>query len=301
MLCAMVAGTALVIVGGARREPPATPAIAAPHVAERPWLGQEAAAQIIGAHGALGPLFDGLEVGGPAPAAEARARIAAFARAHDVELELEIVDATLASVRFAVTYGGCCGYEGADVLALRLDRPSNGGCTHPQTWLDHWALVTEDGTYVRASVRVNRVDVRWERALTFAELLARADQLIGMDAASVRAAAAERWVAGLGDGDHLLAVPYAPADQRPYPIDVRAPESPALRLTVEAGTIAEVSLVAGELGETSDARDAARGALRARWGRPAHRSGDGSTWRTAARTVTAELDGWLPRLTIRRP
>ena len=132
MLAAMVAGTVAVIAGVPRREP-APPGRAHPSVGarERPWLTREATAQIVTVDGSLGPLFAGVELGGPPPTPDVRARINAFARANQVEIELDVADDTLVAVRFAVSFGGCCGYEAADVLALRLGRPDTGGaaCT----------------------------------------------------------------------------------------------------------------------------------------------------------------------------
>jgi hypothetical protein len=74
-------------------------------------------------------------------------------------------------VRFAVTFGGCCGYEGADVLALRLSRPQTETCCGcgRGTWIDDWAITSDAGVYMRASVRVNHVAVRWQRALALPE------------------------------------------------------------------------------------------------------------------------------------
>jgi hypothetical protein len=312
MLCAMVAGTALVMLVGARREPSASKASAPRRVEAQPWLSKEAAAQIVGADGRLGPLFAGVELGGPAPSIEVRERIEKFARSNHVDIQLEIVDAELASVRFAVSYAGCCGYEGADVLALRLRRPSTGGCCvcGPDTWINDWAFASDDGTYMRASVRVNRVEVRWERTLNLTGLLERANSLLGSDATRVRAVARERWETrhvpsrfyGEPDEAHaFVAMPYArrdyPAD---LPIDLRSNEDFGVQLGVQNGRIAEVSFAMRELGDQSDdAFKAATKALRSTWGRPLARSHDKWTWRTADRTITAELAAWPARVTIR--
>ena len=64
-----------------------------------------------------------------------------------------------------MTYSGGAGYEGADVLALRVGRPSTGGCCvciGPDRWINDWVFATEDGEYVRARVNVNRLVVRWD-------------------------------------------------------------------------------------------------------------------------------------------
>lgn len=73
-------------------------------------------------------------------------------------------------------------------------RPSTGICClcGNDTWIDDWAIVDE-ANYMRASVRVNRVEVRWAPRLTIAELLARANDLVGQPASSVREVARERW------------------------------------------------------------------------------------------------------------
>lgn len=308
MLCAMVAGTALVMLVGARHDPSPKPAAPA-RLEEEPWLSKEAAAQIIGADGKLGPLFAGVELGGPAPSIETRERIENFARANHVDIELEIAEATLVSVRFAVTYAGCCGYEGADVLALRLGRPSTGVCCvcGPDTWINDWAIASDDGTYMRAKVRVNRVEVRWEHALDVTGMLDRANRLLGQDAESVRAAAGERWAS------RSVPSPYYGEPAKPYAflamphatyfdlaIDLRSNDEFGAQLIVEDGRIAEVSFVMRELEEDSDTRSAATKALRATWGQPVSRKRGTWTWRTADRVVTAALDTWRPSVTIRK-
>ena len=67
-LCAMVVGAALVmVVAGRRPEPARARPVPATTRHERPWLTHEAAAQIIGHGGRLGPLFVGVVLGGPPP------------------------------------------------------------------------------------------------------------------------------------------------------------------------------------------------------------------------------------------
>lgn len=174
----MVAGTTLVVLAGSRpASEPRAPVTRRP--SEAPWLSREAASQIIGSRGGLGPLFEGIELGGPAPSAGVRARIAQFARANNVKIELEIAEDEVAAVRFEVMFGGCCGYEGADVLALRLDRPTAQDCCGcEKSWLDDWAITTDDGAVLRARVRVNRVSVRWERPLTVDDLVERRTRIV---------------------------------------------------------------------------------------------------------------------------
>lgn len=307
MLCAMVAGTALVMLVGARPAPVARPASPPPRVAEvEPWLTPEAAAQIVGKNGKLGPLFGDVELGGPAPSVEVRERIERFARTNHVEIDLEIVDARLASVRFAVSYAGCCGYEAADVLSLRLGRPGGGHCCAcaDTTWIDDWALAI-DGVYMRASVRVNRVEVRWAPQITLAELLARANDLIGKDASSVRAAAAERWQKRRVRVDDVLPVsvlemPYVP-DRYPleYPLFLGYIRALGLQVGIEDGRIAEVSVVLLDLENGPETRADALKTLRATWGRPRTRGQHEWKWRTADRSVAVQVDTYEPTITIR--
>ena len=190
----MIAGSvAVMLVVPRRPEPPAKPAPVARSL-ERPWLTREAAAQIVGPAGSLGPLFSDVELGGPAPAPVVRTRIAEFARANGIDIDFEVIDGELVAVRFAVTFGGCCGYEGAVTLARRFGRPrtqSCCGCT--PDWVDDWTVALEDGVHVRGRVRVNRVAVRWERTATMAELLDRAESVIGKARARVRASAGDHW------------------------------------------------------------------------------------------------------------
>src|SRR5262245_16009680 len=96
MVGAMVAGTALILFVTHRpwtkRDEPA-----APPRQEAPWLTQQAAAQIVGKGGTLGPLFAGVAIGGPEPAPEVRARVAEFARTNHVEIAFDVVSGELAA------------------------------------------------------------------------------------------------------------------------------------------------------------------------------------------------------------
>lgn len=296
MLGAMAAGTVAVLLLGARWSEPEGEAPAPERLYETPWLTPEAAAQIIGPHGELGPLFAGVELGAPV-SPDARARITAFARANHVAIDLETPDGDLTAIRFEVSYSGCCGYEGADVLALRLGRPYTGGpCLGgPKTWVNDWALMIDEGTYVRARVRVNRVVVRWERALTADELIERADDLVGQSAAAVREAAGSRW-SDLAVGA-VLEQPFVFPDYGVYPGSARPlnDDKRGIRLLVEHGRIAQASFAlmycdasATELPE----------AVRARWGRPRVHRGTW-TWRTTDRVIAADIGSYPPTLTIR--
>jgi hypothetical protein len=297
MVAAMIAGTVLVVVAGAR-SPTTQRAPPQPPPPEVPWLTPEAAAQVVAPGGGLGPLFEGVELGGPAPSPAQRARIAAFARDHRVAIELEVDDGELAAVRFAVTFGGCCGYEGADVLALRLGRPDTERCCGCEsTWIDDWALTLDGGVRMRGRVRVNRVDVRWEPALELPELLDRADRLLGMHVASVRDAAGDRW-SELEPGRRYqleVAYPFVDATWFVNPgMEHRA--DLGLHLTAERGRIVEVTL---SLRDRDD--DRARvlvATMRSRWGRSRVASG-AWTWLLSDRVVTAALHAPITRIAIR--
>src|SRR5262245_9618481 len=92
-LVGMVVGTALTLLLGARPDrvtPTPTPRLPP----ERPWLTPAAAAEVFGDSGRMGPLFDDVELGGPAPPSPVRARIAEFARTHDLDIDLEMREGT---------------------------------------------------------------------------------------------------------------------------------------------------------------------------------------------------------------
>lgn len=250
-------------------------------MAEVPWLSKEAAAQIVAEDGNLGPLFTGLSLGGLAPSAEERERIARFARDNRVQIDLEVADDELVAIRFDVTYGGCCGYEGAEVLALRAHRPYlDGGCFGgPRTWLNNWAVGYDDGTYLRARVDHNRAVFRWERTLTTEEVLARAEAVLGTDTAKVARAAGDRW-STTATGVRVLEVPYV---QGPWESAQRS--DLGLSVTAERGRVVELAVV---LRGTFDHR--VEDILRARWGRPTVRDTTW-TWRKGDRVIVAEVDG----------
>jgi hypothetical protein len=275
MIGAMIAGTAIVVVVARRPEHDRQPA---PHErpVEAPWLTPEAAAQVIGADGGLGALFDGVELGGLPPTASTRARIAEFARANHVAIDLEVVDSKLAAIRFDVSFGGCCGYEGADVLALRLQRPSTGHCCvcGGDKWIDDWATATDGGVHVRARVRVNHVSVRWERTATVSEVIERADALMG--AAIDR----EKWIEVESGRHYRVELPF-PSRRSDLSMNVLA----------ERGHVTEVSFAFEDHGESAEA-------MRARWGRP-RIHGDTWTWQLRDRTISVESPDDEPRIIIR--
>jgi hypothetical protein len=298
MLGLMVAGTALVMSLGARHEPAAH---APPPVHDEvPWLTKEAAAQIVAPGGAPGPLFDGVHLGLPVPAEEAD-RIAAFAKANNVELGLEIVEGDLAAIRFTVSYGGCCGYEGADVLAARMGRPETGHCCvcGPNTWIDDWTVI-EDGIRMRGRVRVNRVSVRWEKPATLAEIVERADSLLGADRDAVARAAGDRWSVIEPNRRFLLEVPFPTASSNDYGVAPRLEDrlDMVLLVTARAGVITEISFTLRDPDRGDDEPSRISNILEARWGR-AKRGEYEWTWRKQDRVVSSTIDSFSPIITIR--
>jgi hypothetical protein len=263
---------------------------------EEPWLTREAAAQIIGNRGTLGPLFTGVELGGPAPSSAVRGRISAFARANHVTIDLETAEDQLVAVRFDVTFSGGFGYEGADVLALRLERPSSGRCCvcGEDTWINQWFVESEDGVHMTARVRVNRVSVRWERTASLSEVLQRAEAIVGWSAQSVRDAAGDRW-REIEAGLYRLDVPYA-FGYVSLGMGMSLPSDLAgMKVAVENERVAEVSLALYG-GENAYQL---RKLLRSRWGRPATNRDQTWTWRTGVQTMTAKLWEYPSTVTIR--
>ena len=291
LLFATVLATALIIIVLMRRSEPARQATVHAPRAETPWLSREAAEQIIGPGGTLGPLFSDVMLGGPVPAPEVRARIAEFARRNHVSIDFDYANNGLDAIRFAVSFGGCCGYEGADVLALRLSRPSTGNCCvcGPETWINDWAIATEDGLHVRARVRVNRVEVRWQRLMTTADLLERADSLLGMHAVTAGKEARDAWFELERDRSYRLEVPYMLFGDSPFVSDAR--NRPGLRVVVERDRIVQVSL------ELQYADSDVLEALAKQWGRPRKRN-DTWTWQLPDRVVTAEVGAGTSPITI---
>src|SRR5690242_6881957 len=95
MLIAMVGGAALTVFLGTRRGDPPKELPPAHSPVEDPWLTNEAAAQLIGPSGELGPLFKDVTLGGPAPSPEVRQRIDKFARANRVRIDFDVAENTL--------------------------------------------------------------------------------------------------------------------------------------------------------------------------------------------------------------
>jgi hypothetical protein len=291
LLGTMVAASVAAVAWGARDRPTAEGADVVAHPPERPWLAKEAAAQIVGPDGTLGPLFADLMLGGLAPSAEARARIAAFAHQNGVSIDLEVDDDQLVAIRFDVSYSGCCGYEGAEVLALRARRPSiGGGCMGTdERWLNDWSLQHDDGTHLRARVDLNRVQFRWERTLTSDEVLARADELVGRNTIALARTARER-LRTLGTQRFVLEVPYA------FDRHMETVESNALGMIVTSD-LDRVTEVAFTLRD--DGYRTLPDILKARWGRPTVR-GSTWTWRKADRVIEASVENEYANVTVRR-
>ena len=257
---------------------------------ERPWLDHAVADEIVGPGGTLGPLFTGVTLGGAPPPAEVRDHIAAFAREHDVAIDFEIVDDELVAIRFDVTFGGCCGYEGAEALANRIGRPKHlGGCGDPTYYYDNWALAHEDGTHVDGTVRVNRFSLRWERAIAVDEMLSRAEQLLGAERGTISAAAGDRWLELETGKRYLLELPYSFVNHSWQPARSR-PADRGLTITTDRRIVTDVMF------ETS----ADRKLLKKRWGTP-RVVGEGSwLWYRGDRAITADFVDERTTVTIAR-
>ncbi len=300
MLIAMVGGAALTVFLGTRRGDPPKELPLAHSPVEDPWLSSAAAAQLIGPGATLGPLCEGVTLGGPAPSPEIRARIDQFAAANRVKIGLDVADNKLNAVDLEVVYGGCCGYEGADVLSLSLGRRSTGVCCvcGDDTWIDDWTLALEDGTFMRGRVRTNKVNARWEKTATLPELFAIAESLIGKNALEARDAARSRWSETEPGHRFRYAVPYPFI---PY-LDIGAGTPKSARddlgmdVVVERGLVEEVSFSFAFYEE--DGKKKLKDALRARYGRPRMLE-EVQTWQRPGATVTLD-DFYRTRVTLKR-
>ncbi|HEX7700816.1 MAG TPA: hypothetical protein VF403_08845 [Kofleriaceae bacterium] len=261
---------------------------------ERPWLTHEAKSQLVGPDGTPGPLFAGVTLGGSPPSAEARARIAEFARANHLDIRLEVSDDELRAIRLSVTFGGCCGYEGADSLASRFHRPKRQSCIDCKSdWVDDWSIALDIGVNIRARVRVNRFEVRWEPTLSTTELLETADGIVGKQRAEVTKAAAERWIELEHGHRYTLEVPYPFRHVSYGEYAAALPDSAAnLQIEGEHGHIDEVAFTLRD-GDIDDVK----ATMRAHWGRP-HVAGSTWVWKKHDRTITAEVDDYSSAVTI---
>ena len=286
ILVGFIVGASALAVGKAAtsKRSAEPPPVVERKVPEKPWLSKDAAAQIVTESGALGPLFEGIDVGGAPPSAKQRALIAEFARKNDVTIDFDVRGGVLQSVRFEVSYGGCCGYEPADLFARRIGRPFNGGgCFGEKEWLNDWAASPGDGTRLRARVDVNTVSLRWDAELSVPELLARADGVIGRPADAIGRRAGDRWIS-LERGKFLL--------EQPYPFEgldhwTRATRSFDLgfHLGVADNRVTSVTF-AVRGGDTADRT--VLPLLEAHWGKPT-REGEAWTWTKVDRTITAQV------------
>jgi hypothetical protein len=280
LLAALLVGIGLVGVVAASW--PAPSAEVEPPVArepEKPWFTSQALRQVIDLEHGLGPLFEGSTVGGSAPSKETRARIAAFAKAHDVTIELDIKNDELRSVTLDIVFGGCCGYEGVDVMARGLGRPFySESCGAPGTYIDNWRVIGET-TAMRATIRVNRLTLFVEPSITEPVLIARVDALLGMRIDDAMRGDAAHW-RELGDGRYLFEQPIAfmtpeigaqPGIDR---MDLGA------RVTAEDGVITRVVFSLRELDS-----DATTAAMTAQWGTPKQVEDD-RIWSKRDRVIT---------------
>jgi hypothetical protein len=299
MLIAMVGGAALTVFLGTRRGDPPKELPPAHSPVEDPWLSSAAAAQLIGSGGELGPLFGDVTLGGPAPSPEVRARIEKFAEDNRVTIRLDVADNALKEISLEVVYGGCCGYEGADVLALKLGRRSTGVCCvcGSDTWIDDWTVGLDNGTFMHGRVRTNKVTARWEKTATLPEVLATAESLLGKNALEVRDHAGGRWRTTEVANYFHYEVPYPFV---PY-LDIGA-ETPktarddlGMTLVVEQSVIEEVSFGFAFYEENGEKK--LKETLRARYGQPRILE-EVQTWRLPTATVTMD-DFYRPRVTLK--
>jgi hypothetical protein len=283
-LWTLIGGSVLAMVIAVYRGAPQPPVPQPPakHAHERPWLTHEAMEELVSPAGGPGPLFADLTLGGPVPARATRARVAAFARTNGIDIHLDVAGDELAAIRVGVTFGGCCGYEGADSFGRLLHRTNIYECDCRPTPADDWTSASNDGIGIHGHVAVNRVDVRWEAMLSLPEVLDRAEAIAGRPHATVRAHAGDHWHATAFD--EVLELPFV-SGPAGYGGD-------GLHLEVERGRITEVSFKLFDV-----ASDELAATLRARWGRP-HVTDGAWTWRTRERVITVNPDSFASTFVI---
>jgi hypothetical protein len=297
---ALLAGSIVVmVIAHAMHASPTVEQPTAKKLGERPWLSPEAEAQMFGPGGRPGPLFDDVDLGGAPPSPEVRKRITDFARANQLDIRFEIAEGELAAVRVAVTFSGCCGYEGADSLARRLRQSGTAECSSCGPTFDTWGFAIDRNVHVRGHVHVNRVELQWERTESFVGLLDRAEALFGKAPAGLREAAPDRWTE-LEPGRYLLEVPFVfdPGIMFSSGLGgVWTRDDLEVELAAEHDRIAEVAMTIRSF--ERDKR--AEAALRARWGRPEIAKGQFETWtwNRDDRTITVEL-GYPTKIAIRK-
>jgi hypothetical protein len=282
----MIAGSVAVMVFAGRRPDPKAAIMPAPRAHERPWLTRDANDQIVGPGGVLGPLFADVTLGGDPPSPETRERIAEFARENHVDINFDVAHHELRAISFGVTFGGCCGYEAADSLGARLERPKKyDGSDRRGDWVDDWSFAIE-GVHVQANVNVNRVELRWEPTITLDEMLDRAESLVGKTRASIREVAGDHFIESVGR--YLLEVPYPFMRAESYMRSVDGFE-----LVFDHGRVSDVSIAL-----QSPADSDLLTSLRARWGKSHIDEDSTTTWHVRNHTIKAILDLDRARLTI---
>lgn len=280
LLVAGSVGVMVYAVNRSRVEPVEEP-LPVVHAHERPWITDAAIDEVLGEGGGPGALFSDVAFGST-PTAMTRARIEQFAKTNDVEIRLETKADQVTAIRFAVTYGGCCGYEGADRLGRRLGRPwTEDGCPAPKEWVNTWTFQGSDTTLTRVHVAVNRVEIRWEPLLSVPQLLERMEKLVGQPAASVADEFGDHWRELEVDHRYLLEVPFLFGFKNyifSEPPKLAQRDDLGIMVTIERGVITGVKITIQDMSDFDPLREG----LEKRWGHPRMRvEGETSapTWR----------------------
>lgn len=269
------------------------------HKTERAWLTRDAQDQLIGADGEPGPLFAGVTLGGPDPGTEQRAAIAAFAKANNVDIRLEVRGDTLVAIRASITFGGCCGYEAVDVLGLRLSRPRIYHCNDcsDYTPVDDWAYEPEPGVHVRFHTHVNALSVRWEPALSTDEVLDTAEAMLGTSIDKVKRTAGDR-ITEWEPHDYTLELPY---DREHPPFEGNMQGGAAVHAHAGAVTQVALDVFAPEppADAPADEPTPIEKLLRARYGRPHVDAETGEwSWHRHGHAITANISGYAAQASV---